>query len=143
MKRQLAVLVLAVSALAADKPADDAKKALKELQGTWKVEQAKLGGIAGDKEVIEKMTVEIRDNKITIKDGIRDEVAEMKLDPGQKPAWLDFTPVKEKSTFKGIYELDGDTLKLCWTKEGKDRPTAFESKEGTDSVLFVLKRQKK
>ena len=39
-----------------------------------------------------------------------------------------------------IYELTGDTLKLCWNEPGMDRPMAFDEK--ASSGLAVLKRKK-
>jgi uncharacterized protein (TIGR03067 family) len=50
--------------------------------------------------------------------------------------------------FKGdkipsIYELKGDTLKLCIpNKPGSSRPKAFDSPEKSGIGLFVLKRVK-
>ena len=41
---------------------------------------------------------------------------------------------------KGIYELDGATLKSCVAPPGKDRPTEFSSKGGNS--LRVFKRVK-
>jgi uncharacterized protein (TIGR03067 family) len=42
---------------------------------------------------------------------------------------------------KGIYELDGDTLKLCLpAKEGQDRPLDFKATPGSNLNLFILKR---
>jgi hypothetical protein len=43
---------------------------------------------------------------------------------------------------KGIYEIDGDTLRICVAKKGKERPKTFESKEGSGHVLTVMKRVK-
>jgi hypothetical protein len=43
----------------------------------------------------------------------------------------------------GIYELDGDTYKLCGDMQGKSRPTEFAVKPGSGFVLEVLKREKK
>jgi hypothetical protein len=31
---------------------------------------------------------------------------------------------------------------MCWSREG-DRPKEFASKEGSDAILLVLKREKK
>src|SRR5262245_3126070 len=36
----------------------------------------------------------------------------------------------------GIYEFDGDTLKVCFDAEGKKRPTEFKSAPG--SAIFVI-----
>lgn len=41
----------------------------------------------------------------------------------------------------GIYELEGDTLKWCFS--AKKRPDKFESPEGGDATFMVLKRVKK
>jgi len=42
---------------------------------------------------------------------------------------------------KGIIEVKGDELKMCYATEG-DAPKKFETKEGSNSHLFVLKRSK-
>lgn len=43
--------------------------------------------------------------------------------------------------FEGIYELDGDVLRRCFTntKDGA-RPETFDASEGTGNVLMVLER---
>ena len=65
------------------------------------------------------------------------------VDPSQKPKSMDFTLEKDKTkrTTGAIYELQGDTLKICYFEGGKGRPKEFVSDEKT--VLGVLKREKK
>lgn len=46
----------------------------------------------------------------------------------------------EKKTVKGIYSLDGDTLKLCLAEPEGPRPMEFTSANG--QFLIVLKRAK-
>ena len=48
----------------------------------------------------------------------------------------------EDQTLCGIYELNGDTLKLCFAQPGKKRPTEFTTKQGTGWVYFEYKRKK-
>jgi uncharacterized protein (TIGR03067 family) len=43
---------------------------------------------------------------------------------------------------KGIYEVKGDTLKICYAPAGQPRPTAFTSEPGSGNQLFVMKRVK-
>jgi hypothetical protein len=45
------------------------------------------------------------------------------------------------TTLEGIYQLDGDTWKICLKVSGKERPTKFETKAGSELVLATLKRQ--
>jgi len=49
----------------------------------------------------------------------------------------------EVMTLKGIYKLDGDTIILCITRGGGDRPTNLESQPNTEQAAVVLKRQTK
>jgi uncharacterized protein (TIGR03067 family) len=46
----------------------------------------------------------------------------------------------EVKTLKGIYSLEGDSLKICFNMPDKDRPTEFAAKDG--QVLITLKRAK-
>ena len=42
----------------------------------------------------------------------------------------------------GIYQFDGDTVKLCINEKGKDRPKEFTTAADNQQNLVVLKRQK-
>ena len=43
----------------------------------------------------------------------------------------------------GIYEFDGEKMKLCFAGPGKERPTAFTSEAGSGQTLTVWVREKK
>ncbi len=66
-----------------------------------------------------------------------------KIDAGQQPRHFDITaPEGEQAgkTSKGIYALEQDTFKMCYTIPDKDRPTDFESKPGSGATLVIWKR---
>jgi uncharacterized protein (TIGR03067 family) len=67
-----------------------------------------------------------------------------KIDPSKKPKHSDATFTEGELTAKtlGIYEVDGDNMKICYGLPGKDRPTEFSSKPGSGQVLIVYKRDK-
>lgn len=68
-----------------------------------------------------------------------------KIDTGQQPKHIDITaPEGEQAgkTSKGIYALEGDTLKMCYATPDKDRPKEFDSKPGSGATLVVWKRAK-
>lgn len=129
-------LVLASSARGDD---DRAK-----IQGTWEVVSALAGGgeppgmdllkrshfVFGEKEVTTKRDGESWTNPYT-------------LDPSTTPAVIDFGPERESGQMlPSIYELDGDSLKICMTSPGADRPTSFASEEGDRTLLLLLRRVK-
>ena len=63
------------------------------------------------------------------------------LDPHAEPKRLD-TAIKVdgvEEISKGIYALDGDSLKLSWRVVG-DRPTDFEPRDRDDKIVLVLRR---
>jgi len=57
----------------------------------------------------------------------------LKIDPDETPKEIDI------SHYKGIYELDGDDLRVAYSTGG-DRPTTFDAKP--DVVIEVLRRAK-
>jgi uncharacterized protein (TIGR03067 family) len=67
------------------------------------------------------------------------------LDPAKKPKaykviWKDGKVAPEGSGW-GIYELEGDTLKLCYLRDRTKRPSKF-STEGEGDTLMTYKRKK-
>ena len=118
---------------AAPVPPDDANaKALKALQGKWKVVAAEENGEAGPLEDFDTHTVAIKGNVLAeIKGGKEQRRYEIKVDPSKSPAHLDLVKLDEngKPTRKvvyAIYKFDGDKLTICFGKgTPDDRPREF------------------
>jgi uncharacterized protein (TIGR03067 family) len=124
--------------------ADDKDAALKQLQGTWRVEALEVDGQPqpagkGPKEI------KVAGDKLT---GIGPEMT-LSLDPTKTPRWADLTFQRDgkEMPLRAIYEVEGDTLRLCFgvarTREQfkNERPTAFGTK-GKGTALFTAKRVK-
>jgi uncharacterized protein (TIGR03067 family) len=65
------------------------------------------------------------------------------LHPSTEPKGIDLTWAEGANKDKrqlGIYRFEADTLTICVGPIGKERPKAFESKEGSGSSLLQLKR---
>lgn len=68
------------------------------------------------------------------------------LDATKTPMTIDLKPkggTYDGKTLLGIAKVDGDTLTIAFAEPGKDRPTKFESKEGSGVVLAVHKKKAK
>ena len=124
----------------------DVEKELKKFQGTWTFESVETGGKEVPAAEFKGITVTFEGDKYAVKKG--DEVIQactQKLDPSKSPKTLDVTVVEgpnKGAVVLGIYEISGDTLKVCFDPEGKKRPTEFKSESGSQT-LVVHKRVKK
>jgi len=123
----------------------DVEKELKKFQGTWTFESVEAGGKEVPAAEFKGMTVTFEGDKYTVKKG--DQViqaATQELDPSKSPKALDVTVAEgpnKGAVMLGIYEISGDTLKVCFDPEGKKRPTQFKSASGSQT-LVVHKRVK-
>jgi uncharacterized protein (TIGR03067 family) len=153
------------------------------LQGKWRVVSARQNGASFPKTRADNMFILIDkdDIRVYVADTKSEQGAKFAIDPGQNPRQIDFTretfdsewaeqlprklfrrykwtdgmPAPAEGNAEGIYQLDDDSLTLCWrTTEGKEiigdkvatelkvRPSVFRSDVYYHQFLFVLKRVK-
>jgi uncharacterized protein (TIGR03067 family) len=121
-------------------------KELKKFQGTWTFASVEVGGKEAPAAEFKDMTVTFEGDKYTVKKGADViQVGTQKLDPSKSPKALDVTVAEglnKGAVMLGIYEISGDTLKVCFDPEGKKRPTEFTSASGSQ-IFVVHKRVKK
>src|SRR5580658_8822350 len=114
---------------------------LKKLQGTWTIAELEVEGrkmpYSGSKVVLDgqKFTTIAMGN---------DYGGTVELDSAKSPKTFDllFTSGPHKGLKSlGIYELDGDTWRICLAFAGiKTRPKGFATTPGSDFALEILKR---
>ncbi|MFL5240837.1 MAG: TIGR03067 domain-containing protein [Gemmataceae bacterium] len=146
MKRLLLVVsVMGLVGAAEPTTEDAAKKELEKLQGTWTMAALEVDGKPVPEEKLKSSTLTIKGEKYIIK--VKDDTHEtiIKLDPKKKPKEIDMTfteGANKDKVLKGIYELDGDTFKICRALlPDKDRPTEFGTWPDTGVFLVTWKRQ--
>jgi uncharacterized protein (TIGR03067 family) len=126
-------------------PAEESSKTdLESLRGTWSIARAIHDGHVSSPEKTKSVKLTFAADKFTVH-GEKGMESVFKLNPSKKPCEIDVTPGSgpdKGMTLKGIYDLNGDELKLCIAKPGRDRPTEFTSKENTGVILIELKRDK-
>jgi uncharacterized protein (TIGR03067 family) len=144
MRRVQVLAVLVVAFLVA---ADDPKKEIEKLQGTWKLVSLEVDGkkaTKGDIKKEQKMVVEGDKFSSTVDDK-HSFKGTFKLDASKKPKAVDAVVTEGEykgKTLLGIYEVEGDTMRACYAPPGKERPTEFVSKEGSGTYLYAYKREK-
>lgn len=120
---------------------DDVSKEQQKLQGTWQVLRKEYDG---NDEATEDIRLVISPGKIITKDKRGEQSISYTIDPNMRPKTIDLTMPANGTPIHltGIYQLDGDTLRICFGEKGQARPTEFTSPKGSRLTLFVLKRVK-
>ncbi len=138
------LLIGAALTLAAPAPKEAPKGAAK-LEGTWLLIDAE--GVKGKQDVAkDNVRFVIADGNIVIAQektkGDRTETATYEVDLTKKPAAIDIKPKTgpKEMVVKGIFEVSGDTLKLCFGRDNADRPTEFKGDEAKNIQMMTFKR---
>lgn len=126
---------------------DGAGEELKKLRGTWKPASLTMDGVAPSEADLQKFQLQIQNDQYILSfDGRTAYQAGIKLGREKDVRSIDTVPAAgpyEGKGMQGIYNLDGDTLKVCFaTKFNESRPGSFESKPGTGYIMAVYKRVK-
>jgi uncharacterized protein (TIGR03067 family) len=133
-------VVASLSAFAADSPED-----AKGVQGTWTPIKADFGGQPMTDAVLKTISLKLDNGKYEVFVGGNPDRGTYTLDFTSKPKGMTITgtegPNKGK-TFPAIYELKGDTLRICYDLSGAKRPTEFKNVAGTKLYLVKYRRNK-
>ncbi len=146
-----AVAALAIALLIAlNARADEANKTDREkLQGAWTTVSAEMNGDKLPEDIVKALEFIVKGDGFEVKgpDVVLEQYAKgkFKVDATTKPRTIDITVgagAMKGDVVEGIYEFDDDTLKVCATLVGKNRPSDFTTKAGSNMVSLVLKRAK-
>jgi uncharacterized protein (TIGR03067 family) len=150
MTRTFACGILTLIVFAATGAGEDAPKS--ELEGTWIGVSAVTWEGKQDDDYAKLCSWVIAGDMLTFRVTNKDKsVGEIpgtiKVDAKKSPKTFDAVgkqvgkDANGDFDWTGIYELDGDTLKVCYmTTKGAERPKKFEAKP---AVVLILKREKK
>ena len=136
-----AALMLAVASLPL--AADDAKS----IVGDWSCASAVVDGKPLPEATVKQLRLTLTAERFVTRKG--DEVlfdSTYRLDPAAEPKHIEMIGTEGDAAGKpalGIYKLEGDTLKICYTMPGSPRPRAFESNPGSGAYLVTWTRDKK
>ena len=126
-------------ATATDSP-DDASA----LQGNWKPAAAELAGRPMAGEVLQTISLKLDQGKYEVFVGEHPDRGTYTIDAATLPKSMTVTGTEgpnQGRTFPAIYELNGDTLRICYDLSGVKRPTEFKSLTGTKLYLVTYVRK--
>jgi uncharacterized protein (TIGR03067 family) len=115
----------------------------KAIQGVWYVEAIDFDGkVRGDDPRYKGATAEFTKDKVVTTDNKEKLESEYTLNPSTDPKKIDIIQkhqFMEDHIWPGIYRLEEDSLTLCVTDAGTDRPADF--KPGKGRLIMVHKRK--
>ena len=130
-----------------------AKTPLEELQGTW---HPVAGEFKGKSLTIQELE-QSHDKLVIEKDRFMEVMGDfgveaiLKIDAAKKPRAFDLFSrtnmidmgvkrAQESRIWQGIYELDGDTMKIAMADDDKVRPTEFKTTADSSYAVITYKR---
>lgn len=119
---------------------EDTRTDREKLQGVWNVVSIDQGDRIVPEQEYLGMTVVVKDDKMTMI--IAGKTQEFTFTLNEAKQEIDATEVRDGQSLVhfGIYELNGDSIEICNSPEG--RPTQFATKEGARwPAVLVLSRQ--
>ena len=132
-------VIASLTAFAGDRP--DAKA----IQGSWTPVKAELGGQPMTDDVLKTISLKLTDGKYEVLVGGHPDNGTYTLDSKTKPKSITVVGTEGPNsgkTFPSIYELKGDTLRICYDLSGAKRPAEFKSVTGTKLYLVTYQRKK-
>jgi uncharacterized protein (TIGR03067 family) len=126
---------------------DAAKTDQAQLQGEWTMVYGERDGQAFSSEFMKGSKRVTKDDETTVRvQGQLFMKAKFTLDPSKTPKIIDYTVTGGTytgSTQLGIYELEGDKVKFCFSTPGQQRPTDFSTRSNDRRTSTTWKREKK
>ena len=115
------------------------------VQGTWAPAKADLGGQPMAEAVLKSISLKLESGRYEVLVGDKPDKGTYTLDSTSKPKSMTITGTEGPNhgrTFPAIYELKGETLRICYDLSGARRPTEFKSIAGTKLYLVTYNRKK-
>jgi uncharacterized protein (TIGR03067 family) len=115
------------------------------IQGRWFPVSAELGGEALPDAVLKMISLKLDHGKYEVLVGDAPDNGTYTLDAAAVPRGISVTGTAGPNaglTFPAIYELKGDTLRICYDLSGAKRPAEFKSVAATKLYLVTYHRKK-
>jgi uncharacterized protein (TIGR03067 family) len=115
------------------------------IEGTWIPISAELGNQPFPERLFTTMRLILTEDSYTAIVGSVTDKGTLTLHESDKPSTMDILgtegPNKGK-TIPAIFELNGETLKVCYDLEGKNRPHDFHTEPRTQQFLVSYRKEK-
>jgi uncharacterized protein (TIGR03067 family) len=117
-----------------------------DIVGEWSCVSAVIDGNPLDEKVAAMLTLKMTAERYrTERDGVVLFDSSYTLDESREPKRIEMIGTEGEFAGKvamGIYAIEGEIMKMCYTMPGGERPGEFESVAGSGRFMIVWKRIK-
>ncbi len=116
-----------------------------DIQDTWLPDKAEMGGQPMKDDFLKKTTLTLDNGIYAVFVAGAPDKGTYTIDSAAKPHTIDITGTEGPNLGRkipAIYELSGDTLRVCYALGGAPRPTEFKTSAGTKYFLVTYHRKK-
>jgi uncharacterized protein (TIGR03067 family) len=142
--RSIWCLPVIAALLAQPNAAEQAKKDLERLQGTWTMAALEVDGKDVGAVKVQDTKLTIKGDQYTVKAKNNVNGCAIRLDPSKQPHAIEMIfsePGSADKVHKGIYVIEGDTLKICrGLNADQERPEQFATWPNTGYFVVTWKR---
>ena len=135
------VLIVSVLVSGRARAADATAEDLARMQGDWMVAAMWSGGIKVPDDEAQALFRTVEGNRYTVSRYSKpSSTGTFQIDATASPKTIDSTPevAKDKPPILGIYEFDGQTLRIANAQPGQPRPTTFKPRIGHTVIEWQL-----
>jgi len=123
---------------------ETSREDLDKLQGIWRTVAVEVDGSPVASWLFENAKLVITGDRFTLRNPLPDADQRMegvlKLDAGKVPKQLKLT-LDGGQILEEIYELEGNTLRVCYPIKDVNRPTSFNTTAKSGLSLVVYERE--
>lgn len=114
------------------------------VQGDWVPVQAELASHPMPDAILKTISLKLGTNSYDVLVGNAPDKGTYTVDAATVPKSMVVTGTEgpnQGKVFPAIYELEGDTLRICYDLSGAKRPTEFKTLAGTKLYLVTYHRK--
>ena len=121
--------------------------ATKAFEGNWIVTAVEVGGRVLSADDMPHLEIRITDGAyklLNLDEDNKETGGTFSLNSGTEPKQIDIKPKggpDDGRTLPGIYEANGDTMKVCYNRAGTKRPSEFSTTNDASAILITYKRK--
>ena len=148
MKRS-AVLLLALALVGSGchpppsepEPENKPAKPSTGIEGKWVVVSSEVEGKPSPEDATVYTRMTFLGEDVTLEGRTQKHELRSTLDTTQQPMQITLYSKEEKVRWKGIYRVEGTSLRLSYGPPNGERPTRLDTSKDAKAILYVLERE--